>query len=84
VPEGHELIGLDQSTEGRFDQFVALFHVAEDLIPEDEESAIDPEVGILAGAKSLLPCRSVAYRRGAGRCSSPITATGFATWTWLK
>ena len=37
----------------RFDQLIALPHVVEDLGPEDEETAVDPEVGILAGANSL-------------------------------
>src|SRR5690348_4483122 len=53
VPDGHELVGLDQPAERRLDQLVALGHVVEDLLPEDEEPAIDPEVRILAVAQSV-------------------------------
>src|SRR6185437_13574155 len=51
MPDGHELVGLDQPTERRLDQLVAIGHVVEDLLSEDEESAIDPEVGVLAAAQ---------------------------------
>ena len=45
--EGKQLIGLDQPPEGRLDQLLALLQIVEDLGAEDEEAAIDPEVGIL-------------------------------------
>ena len=53
VLECHELVGFDQSAEGRFDQLIAFPHVLEDLFSEDEETAIYPEIGILTGAKAL-------------------------------
>src|ERR1700751_831748 len=50
MTEGHQLVCFNQSLERRFDEFFAVAHVVEDLLAEDEETAIDPEVGILAGA----------------------------------
>ena len=48
--EGKQLIGFDQPAERRLDQFLAVLEVVEDLGAEDEEAAIDPEVGVLGGA----------------------------------
>ena len=45
--EGKQLIRLDQPAERRLDQFLAILEVVEDLGAEDEEAAIDPEIGIL-------------------------------------
>src|SRR5882757_5807817 len=58
VPEGHELVGFDQALEWRLDEFIAFAHVVEYLLAEDEEAAVDPEIGVLAGADALnLPAR---------------------------
>src|SRR5579883_20645 len=53
MPDRHELVGLDQPAERRLHQLVAVGHVVEDLLSEDEEAAIDPQVGILAAAQPL-------------------------------
>ena len=66
VLEGHELVGFDQALEWRLDQFIAFAHVVEYLLAEDEEAAVDPEIGVLAGADALnLPARA-ACRPDAG------------------
>ena len=58
MPECQELVGFDQALEWRLDQFIAVAHVVEDLLSEDEEAAVDPEIGVLAGADALdLPAR---------------------------
>ena len=58
VPEGHELVGFDQALEWRLDEFITVAHVVEYLLAEDEEAAVDPEIGVLAGADALdLPAR---------------------------
>src|SRR6476659_8046608 len=51
--EGKQLIGLDQPPERRLDQLIAILEVIEDLRAEDEEAAIDPQIGILGSAQAV-------------------------------
>src|SRR5215472_3919631 len=50
VPEGHKLVGFNQTTERCLDQLIAFAHVIEYLAAEDEEAAVDPEICVLACA----------------------------------
>src|SRR4029077_6642752 len=49
---GHESAVLDQAAEGLQHQFLTFLDKIEDLVPEDEVAAIDPDLGFLVGAKS--------------------------------
>src|SRR5690606_12282055 len=46
VPIGQELPFRDQPVERGLDQLVARLHVVEDLLAQDEEAAVDEEVGV--------------------------------------
>src|SRR5258708_6242788 len=45
---GHQLSRLNEAVERLNDQFIAFFDIMEDFTSEDEEAAIDPDVGFLA------------------------------------
>src|SRR6185295_11929940 len=53
VANGHEPVGFNQALEWRLNEFFAFAHVVEYLLAEDEEAAVDPEVGVLAGPDAL-------------------------------
>ena len=56
--ERKQLIRFDQPAERHLDQFLAFLQVVEDLSAEDEETTIDPKIGILVGAEAVdLPAR---------------------------
>ena len=51
--EGEQLIGLDQPPERRLDQLLAILEIVEDLGAEDEEAAIDPQIGVGGGLDAI-------------------------------
>src|SRR5262245_23354729 len=48
----HELIALDQAVERFEHEFLAIADIFEDLSAKNEVSAVDPDVGVRAGAEA--------------------------------
>src|SRR5689334_6104740 len=53
------MAALDQAVERLEHELLALLDEVEDLLAEDEEAAIDPDVGLLAGTDALHRSRLV-------------------------
>ena len=56
----------DQPLERLLHQLLARLHVVEDLMPEDEEAAVDPEVGVLRPVAMLRDLAVLVRRRPRG------------------
>ena len=65
MPEGEQLIVLDQTLEGFFDQLFAVTQIVENLSAKDEAAAVDPEIDVLGCPDGGSPCRRRSCRRDA-------------------
>ena len=54
---GHQVPCLDQAVERLEHQLFPVPDVIEDLVAEDEISAVDPDVGLLTGTQPFAPRR---------------------------
>ena len=54
MPEGQELVVIDQPLEGLLNEFFAVAQIVKDLRAKDEAAAVDPKIGVSASARMPL------------------------------